>query len=82
MSSPDPIYNSFQSKATYQITVEGKADPFLLDMLPGTFEISYSKAGGRQLSSLIGKVEDQAQLTGILNTIYNSRMTVISVFKI
>ena len=82
MSTPDAVFNSFQSNATYQITVEGKVEPFLLDMLPSAFEISYAKSGGKDISSLIGKVEDQAQLTGILNTIYNTRMTVISVLKI
>ena len=82
MSVPEAALDSFQSKATYQITVEGKVEPFLLNLLPAAFEISYAKSGGKDISSLIGKVEDQAQLTGVLNTIYNTRITVISVIKI
>ncbi len=82
MSTSEDALNSFQSKATYQITIEGKVDPFLVEMLPSFFEITYAKSEEKDISSLIGRVEDQAQLRGILNTIYNTRMTVISVFKI
>ncbi|MEN8799928.1 MAG: hypothetical protein ABF293_11805 [Flavobacteriaceae bacterium] len=82
MSSTNSVFNSFQGNATYQITIEGKVEPFLLEMLPSSFKITNAKSGGKDISSLIGKVEDQAQLAGILNTIYNTRMTVISVLKI
>ncbi len=82
MSNPEIKSNSFQSNATYQITVEGKVEPFLLKLLSAPLKVNYTESDGKKISSLIGNVQDQAQLTGILNTLYNSRMTVISVLKI
>lgn len=82
MPTPKTVLNSFQNNATYQIIVEGNVEHILRELLPGEFKVSYSNLGGKKISSLIGQVEDQAHLTGVLNTIYNSRMTVISVLKI
>ena len=82
MTTPEKVLNSFQSNATYQIIVEGKVEPLLLEMLPVAFKINYLEKDGKEISSLLGRVEDQAQLTGVLNTIYNTRFTVISVLKI
>ena len=82
MPAPKTVLNTFQSNATYQIIVEGNVEHLLRELLPGAFKVSYSESGGKKISTLIGQVEDQAQLTGVLNMIYNSRMTVISVLKI
>lgn len=82
MPKLDSISTSFQKHATYQIMVEGKVEPLLCKLLPARLKLSYTKSEGKEISSLLGNVKDQAQLTGILNTLYNHRKTIISVIKI
>jgi hypothetical protein len=67
------------SPAIYRITVQGKLDinnsQYLLDMQI----IHEEKEDASSESSIIGKLEDQAALAGILNYLYELHMPVISV---
>ena len=82
MLDSNDVLDSFQGNAVYQIAVEGKIEPFLLQILNGQLELRGAESNGKQVSLLLGRVEDQAELSGILNTLYNHRLTIISVLKI
>ena len=70
---------SFTKPAIYKIVVQGKIDNKLSDILLD-LQINVEKADGQKYySTLIGKINDQAALSGIMNTIYNMHITVISV---
>ena len=71
-------YN-FTSPAIYKIVVQGKVDNKLADHMLGLQLNVEKEAGQKYFSTLIGKINDQAALSGILNTLYDMHITVISV---
>jgi hypothetical protein len=71
--------NNYTGSAIYQITVQGILDEEGLQEMTG-MSISYS--GDPRISTLTGKVEDQSALNGLINTLYNQRLTVVSIVKI
>lgn len=70
---------SFTGPATYQITVQGIIDPnhsvFFGDMKISTT----SRAGQASVSTLSGNIKDQSALLGMLNTLNNMRLPIISI---
>lgn len=71
-------YN-FTKPAIYKIVVQGKIDDKLSESILD-LQVNVEKgAGQKYFSTLIGKINDQAALSGILNTMYNMHITVISV---
>ena len=80
--NPTLYKESFLSPSRYQITVEGKIEDSLLICLPGSIDINPSISGETEISILVGSFLDQAELSGLLNALYNNRFTVISVVKI
>ncbi len=78
MSKSTEISSSFASKAMYQIDLDRKIDDSVLELLPAQMQLRYSQIQGKEISSLVGLVEDQAQLRGILDALFNERITVIS----
>ncbi|MCK5468855.1 MAG: hypothetical protein KAI99_10100 [Cyclobacteriaceae bacterium] len=74
----DLEYN-FTKPAIYKIVVQGKIDDKLSDRMLD-LQVNVEKGGGQKYhSTLIGKINDQAALSGILNTLYDMHITVISV---
>lgn len=70
---------SFKEEAVYKIIVQGQLDQQWSERV-GNMQISVSKGSNKKdLTTLIGKIDDQAVLSGILNTLYDLQMTVISV---
>lgn len=65
----------------YQITVEGKLDKSWSSRMAG-LAFNHSEIDTKIITTLTGKIIDQAELNGVLNTLYNNRMKVISVNKI
>ena len=65
----------------YQITVEGHLDTKWSSRLSG-LTINYIKIKNTSFSTLTGQVRDQAALNGVLNTLFNQRMKVISVLEL
>jgi len=69
----------FDIPATYQIIVQGKIDPTWSDRLEGMAiwqEVVESKP---PVTTLEGELGDQAALAGVLNTIYELHLPVLSV---
>ena len=70
----------FSSSANFIIEIDGKLDKSFSEIF-NSFSISYKTLGDNTISSIRGKVIDQAQLIGIINTLYNMRFSIISVIK-
>jgi hypothetical protein len=71
-------YN-FKKAAIYKIVVQGEIDDNWADRL-NDMQINVDQQKGKQpISSIVGEITDQSALSGILNTLYELQMTVISV---
>jgi hypothetical protein len=69
---------SLDSPAIYCIRIQGRLDSSWASEL-GSMQIQYTHSGGRTITSLTGKVVDQAALSGILNLVYDLGCPLISV---
>lgn len=67
-----------ESPAIYQIDVQGKVDISWSDELAG-MNITSSKHGDAVVTTLIGRLSDQAALAGLLQTIYEMKLPILSV---
>ncbi len=67
----------FKKKAIYKIIVKGSVNNELSNSLLG-MQI-YKDRINKTESSIVGVISDQAALSGILNTLYEKHLTVISV---
>lgn len=69
----------FDQPAIYQIMVVGKLDKSWSERLVN-MQVSLEDACDQKNTySLIGKLKDQAELNGILNTLYDLHLTIISI---
>ena len=66
------------SPAIYQIEVQGKLDISWSDNLAGMNITSY-KEGDKIITTLIGRLSDQAALAGLLQSLYEMRLPILSV---
>jgi hypothetical protein len=69
---------SMQYPASYRISVRGHLDTSWSDRLTG---MSITATGGKDIpetTTLEGRLPDQAALAGILNTLYDLHMPVLS----
>ncbi|MCJ7757728.1 MAG: hypothetical protein MUP24_06235 [Gillisia sp.] len=71
----------FSSPAIYQIKVLGKVPPSWSERLSG-MNLSYEETETGIATTLIGKLSDQSALSGILNSLYDLHMSVLSVEKL
>ncbi len=62
----------------FRIKVVGELDKSLSNNLGG-LSINYKIENNKTISHLEGEIIDQAELIGILNTLYNMRFKIISV---
>lgn len=69
----------FDGPATYQIRVQGRIDQVWSDRLEGMLISSHIPAYGPAVTTLIGQVTDQAAVVGVLNTLYELHLPLISV---
>ena len=69
----------FDRPATYQIRVQGRVDPDWSDRLAGmTIRLTAEKTSP-PVTTLLGELGDQAALAGVLNTLYELHLPVLSV---
>jgi hypothetical protein len=71
-------YPTMSKAATYRIRVQGRLDPGLSDRLGGMYIENLVRGDGTVESLLEGRLSDQAALTGVLNTLYELHLPVIS----
>ena len=65
--------------AIYSIRVQGSLEPQWADRIEGMNITEDSSAGGSMVTVLVGRLNDQAALAGVLNTLYELHMPVLSV---
>ena len=65
--------------ANYRIRVEGLLDESCSKKLGGLHITSSSLKDKRLVTDLIGRMRDQAELVGVVNTLYNLHLTLLSV---
>ena len=68
-----------KSPAIYRIRVQGNLDLKWSDSLSGLQVTVNNKDGLAPESLLVGKIADQAALSGVLNTLYDLNFPVLSV---
>ena len=72
-------YLKFTGPAIYKITVDGVLKESMSEKIAGLqVNVDRSKPGD-PVSVLVGRMEDQAALSGVLNTIYENHYSIISV---
>jgi hypothetical protein len=67
------------SPATYRITVQGCLEETWSDRLAGMKITMNIQVYQNPVTTLIGPVNDQSQLIGVLNGLYELRMPILSV---
>lgn len=72
-------YFSFSSRAQYKIHVQGHIDDSWSDRLGGLAIFSSIGDDNKPITTLEGAVTDQAELLGILNSIYEMHLPLLSV---
>jgi hypothetical protein len=77
--SRNPI--PFDSSAVYQIIVQGRIDPTWFDRLEGMTICQDNVENSSTITTLEGELIDQAALAGVLNTLYELHLPVISVIR-
>ena len=82
MSIPPSKPIPFDLPATYQIIVEGRIDTTWSDILEGMKVSQVAQDGFRNCTSLEGELTDQAALAGVMNTLYETHLTIISVKRL
>jgi hypothetical protein len=75
--SRNPI--PFDRPATYQITVQGRIDPTWSDRLEGMLICETMDQTGT--TTMEGELGDQTALAGVLNTLYELHLSIISVIR-
>lgn len=69
----------FDRPATYQIRVQGQVAPDWSDLLAGMAIYLAISEDSPQITTLEGELRDQTALAGILNTLYELHLPVLSV---
>jgi hypothetical protein len=69
----------FDRPATYQINVQGKVDPKWSDRMAGMEIRNSSEQTNPAVTTLDGELSDQAALLGVLNSLYELHLPIISV---
>ena len=72
----------FDSPATYQIQVQGRLAAGWSELLEGMTIQESGLKSGVPVTTLRGKLPDQAALAGVLNQLYLLHMTVLSVARL
>jgi hypothetical protein len=76
-----PLKNEicFDRPAAYQIRVQGRIDPDWSDRLSGMKIVPMIEEARQPVTTLQGELSDQAALAGVLNTLYELHLPILSV---
>ena len=70
---------TFDRPGNYRIRVQGFLDESWSERLGGLRITTSSRGDQKPVTALVGRVRDQAELTGVLNTLYRRHLTLLSV---
>jgi len=73
---------NFGGPATYRIVVQGGLDTDWSDRLAGMTIHTTSREHGAPHTTLMGAIRDQAQLSGVLDTLYDLHLPILNVEKL
>jgi hypothetical protein len=77
-----PSRSGFDGPATYRIDVQGRIPSRWCERLEGMVVTVFAPEAGPLLTTLLGELSDQAALAGVLNTLYELHMPVLSVQRL
>ena len=80
MLSRNPI--PFDRPANYQISVLGRIDPTMSDLLGGMAISPDTVEADHTVTILCGELGDQAALAGVLNTLYELHLPILLVKRL
>jgi hypothetical protein len=72
----------FDRPAFYQIIVQGRVDPSWQDRLEGLTILAIEREASLPITTLQGQLTDQTALAGVLNTLYELHLPVLSVNRL
>ncbi len=72
----------FDNPAHYKIQVQGQIDPGSSDLLGSMAICQAALESSYPVATLAGELRDQAALAGVLNTLYELRLTILSVERV
>jgi hypothetical protein len=72
----------FDKPATYQISVQGRIDSSWSDRLEGMAICLVTTKASSPITTLTGEVSDQAALVGVLDTLYELHLPLLSVKRL
>jgi hypothetical protein len=70
---------NMETPALYRIRVQGSIDPTWMDLLGGMRIATDLSTGKETVTTLVGHLVDQAALSGVLKTLYDFRIPILSV---
>jgi len=68
-----------ETPATYRIRIQGHFDSSWIDQVTGMSISKHTSESGHTVTTLTGHLTDQAMLSGLLNTLYDLRLSLLSV---
>ena len=72
----------FGGPATYRIVVQGALSPDWSERLAGMIITTSSQSGRASQTTLVGSIRDQAELSEVLDTLYNLHLSILEVEKL
>ena len=78
---PPPYCSAFDSPASYRIDVEGQIPARWRNRLQGMAVTECRQEAGTPTTTLVGELPDQAALVGVLTTLYELHLPVLSVVR-
>jgi hypothetical protein len=79
MDEPFTNYSAFDNPAAYRICVRGKLDAIWAERLDGLSVNWRSNDKGALITVLEGELSDQAALAGVLRTLYDLHLSLLSI---
>ena len=77
-----PSRSGFDRPATYRIDVQGRIPPRWCDRLEGMAITECSAEAEPPVTTLVGELADQVALAGVLNTLVELHLSVVSVERL
>jgi hypothetical protein len=74
--------SEYDGPATYWISVQGRIPPGWIDCLEGMTIMQCPPEATPPLTTLLGELSDQAALAGVLNTLYELRLPLLTVKRL
>jgi hypothetical protein len=72
----------FGGPATYRIVVKGELGPEWSDRLGGLAMTTTERTGESPHTVLVGRIRDQAELSGVLETLYSLHLPILRVEQV